>query len=132
MSIINDIYEKRTKEIDNYENAMTSNPIYVVYDVIEMYSECDSQYDQSTTLFDYNDDIKYLSEIDSELVSNNDDIDEKVRVSYHDRFVTVNFTRQGANDYIKLNYHNLYNPKIFVHHVPERNQELSNLLKLIS
>lgn len=56
---------------------------------------------------------------------------EVVKKSFHDRFVTVCFTMEGAEGFIKAEGHNLTNPRVYVGHVGRRNVELRGVLGLL-
>ena len=124
---------QRQKEIENGENAITTNPIYVVYDIVTSICE-PSDYSQSSSIFSYNDKQMWLSEYDNDVfedVEDEDENDRRIQISYHDRFITFAFIRADALEYIEKDKHNLNNPKIFVHHIPNKNQEVLAILDML-
>jgi hypothetical protein len=135
-----EIKQRRQKEILDGKNAATASPLYLVYDQSYTVCEHDTQYDQSTTVF--NDSEKYVRhdhEGGEKRAEPNTDIwgEEKgkwsavVKKSFHDRFVTVCFTRKGAEDFIKAERHNLTNPRIYVEYAERRNIELHEVLRAL-
>lgn len=141
--MIADIKIQRQLEIYNDEHLCTYPPLYVVYDVIETCCEHDSGFSGSTSL--KYDECKYLryfdednwieAEKDTENWNNVLYLDEMefssvLKVSFHDKFITCCFTKMAANDYIQREKHNLNNPYIFVHHIPYRNIQLTEIGQL--
>jgi hypothetical protein len=144
MEIIDKIKHTRQQEIEEGKNAATVPPIYVVLERIFSVCEITSDYSQGTTVFD--DDEEYVrvnSDGDEMPAEQSRDkwreviaVDEVlyypvVKKSFHDRFVTVAFTRKAAEDYIEMDRHNLTNPRIYVFGVNRRNIELLELIKLL-
>ena len=143
MDLINEIKTVRQQEIQENKNAWTVPPLYVVLDVVISVTEHNSDYSQSTSVFDYQDEYIRADEEGSELEAeeNTDKWDETITVEeteyrpvmrkgYHDRFVTICFTRKSAEDFIERERHNLSNPRIYVYGIPRRNIELVELGKL--
>jgi len=174
--MLKQIKQQRQKEIENRENALTRNPLYVVYDVVYSYAEYDTEYSGDTSIV-HNDTTDYVRvSVDSEIVevqeyddhmgeyktivyNEKDEVintiyhyDEKLdedeeliddkyeyyttfrpalRRFKHDRFETVCFTRKSAEEFIKMERHNLKNPKIYVHACERRNLEMMEMLKLL-
>lgn len=118
------IGRERQQEIRDGKHLATFPPLYVVYDQRETCCEPDTGFDQSTSLFDERSEVKYVEKDDSW------EPGEELSVSYHDVFVTVCFTRAGAEDFIQAERHNLSNPRIYVHYIPRRNHELVAIGKL--
>lgn len=146
MDKLKQILIKREQEIKEGKNAYTVPPLYVVYEEVRTFCEHTSQYDQSTTLFskpkteyvrvdgegEEYDVLSYTDLWSRELVVDEGDeqftLSEVLRKSSHDRFVTVCFTREAAEEFIKRERHNLRNPRIYVHAILRRNRELIDLL----
>ena len=124
MDMIQRVKEMRQQEIKDGKNACTTPPLYVVFDQVKTYCEPDTEYgySQSTTLFDETSKI--------EQVEVEDGVFRELSVSYHDQFVTVCFTRAGAEEFIRGERHNLQKPQIYVHYIPRRNYELVDIGKL--
>lgn len=134
------IKKRRQKEISEGKNAGTRNPLYVVYDQIQTYCEHDTSLDQSTTVFNHEDEfVRFDSEGNEKKAEANPDNwgyekgkwSAVVKKSFHDRFVTVCFTRKGAEDFIKAERHNLNKPRIYVEYAERRNIELHEVLKAL-
>lgn len=132
--LIDGIKEQRQKEIKEGKHACTRNPLYVVYDVITSFSE-DTSRDVSTSLFDYNDkyiDAKnYYEHLEEEKPSDIPSNEIMGKEGYHDRFITVCFTREAAEQFIKDEKHNLEKPRIYVHYAGRRNYQLQDILELL-
>lgn len=135
---IGKIGQTRQQEIKEGKNAITYPPLYVVFDEIYSYTEADSSYTQTTSLFNNSsdgDELMWVGEDDiipdddlAEYKKDNPDEDIKqLKVGHHDRFITVCFTRQAAEDFIKRERHNLNNPRIWVAFIPWRNFELREI-----
>lgn len=149
-NIIEQLFLVRQQEIIDGKNAYTVPPLYVVYDTINSYSPHDSDWSASTSLFGYEEKYIRVEEngegnyIEAEnsiegdwdeplTVKDTDDLlvyEPVIKESTHDRFVTVCFTRQGAEDFISRERHNLKQPRIYVHGVERRNVELIEIVKL--
>lgn len=150
--LIEGIKSVRVQEIKEEKNACTYPPLYVVYDIIESACEHNTDYSQATTLFGIDDKyIRPLLDGEGDFIeaeSDTDKWDEEIehtpegedealtyrpvlRVSHHDRFVTVCFTREAAEWFIKLERHNLKDPRIYVHAIPRRNLQLLELGRLL-
>ncbi|MEW6171295.1 MAG: hypothetical protein AB1472_07055 [Candidatus Omnitrophota bacterium] len=56
--------------------------------------------------------------------------DNNQSISFHE-FITCCFTMQAAEDFIWREKHNLKNPQIWVGHIPWRNFELREILKIL-
>lgn len=134
------IKKQRQKEIALGENLSTRNPIYVVYDQIYTVCEHDTIYEQNTTHFsvkekfvrhDYNGGEKAAEPYSQKWYDKVGKWSPVVKKSFHDRFVTVCFTRQAAKDFIEAERHNLTNPRIFVEYAQTRNKELLEVLKAL-
>lgn len=129
-SFLHDIEIKRQIEIANGEHVYTYPPLYVVYEQVETVVEASSNYDQNTTLFDDSPKYSTLSE-EKEEFDEDTDTDEDIKICYHDRFVTVCFTRKAAEDFITAERHNLTNPRIYVHSIERRNIQLIEIGKIL-
>jgi hypothetical protein len=149
--LIDAIKETRIQEIKDEKNACTYPPLYVVYDITETVCEHNTDYTQATTLFGIDDKyIRPLLDGEGEFIEAEGDTDKwdeeiehtpegeedaltyrsVLKMSHHDRFVTVCFTREAAEQFIKLERHNLKDPRIYVHGIPRRNVQLVELGKL--
>lgn len=150
-NIIEQITKIRQQEINDGLNASTVPPLYVVYDTINSYAEHNTAWSASTSLFQYEEKYIRVEEygegnfIEAEksqwgnwdeplTVKDTDDdlliYEPVIKESTHDRFVTVCFTRKGAEDFITRERHNLKQPRIYVHGVERRNVELIEVVKL--
>lgn len=132
-----EIKTRRQDEIRLGLNAFTAYPLYIVYDQIFTVSEYNSSYGQSTTCFNYSEIfVRHDNEgREKKAEKNTAEWDkpkgkwsEVVKKSFHDRFVTVCFTRKGAEDFIAAERHNLQNPRIYVQYAERRNLELHKIL----
>jgi hypothetical protein len=143
MDLINEIKTVRQQEIQDNNNAWTVPPLYVVLDVVISVTEHNSDYSQSTSVFNYQDEYIRADDEGSEIEAetNTDTWNEPItiedteyrpvmRKGYHDRFITVCFTRKSAEEFIERERHNLSNPRIYVYGIPRRNIELVELGKL--
>ncbi len=151
-NIIDEISATRQQEIEQGLNAFTVPPLYVVLDEVISVAEYDSAFSASTTLFDKSELYVRADEDGNEIpaeqqvgdnwdhplpVKSDNDSDSitqynpVVKKSFHDRFVTVCFTRQAAEEFIKMEGHNLNNPRIYVFGVPRRNIQLTQIVKLM-
>ena len=151
-TIIDKINTVRQREIIEEKNACTYPPLYVVYDIIQSACEHNTDYSQATTLFGIDDKyIRPLLDGEGEFIEAESNLTEKwdeeiehtpegedepltyrpvLKMSHHDRFITVCFTREAAEQFIKHERHNLSDPRIYVHGIPRRNIELVELGKL--
>ena len=120
------------EELRTQDNAITAEPLFVVYQEQRIYGVCD----------DYTDDFEWVDEDDHSCVADEDEAKrldalhkdgrptvldgfEYLRIGYKTvpRFVTACFTRKGAEDYIACNGHNLTKPYIYVESM-YRNEEM--------
>lgn len=135
-----DIKTQRQLEISAGENAATASPLYFVYQRGYTVVEPDTAYDQSTTRFGYMPELVRFDEDGNQKAAEKDPStwDEQkgkwrpvVKKVYHDKFVTVCFTRLAAENFIKAEKHNLKKPKIFVEYCERRNIEMQSVLAFL-
>lgn len=140
---LNYIRSARQQEIEQGLNAYTYPPIYIVFETIFSICEANSDYSQSTSLFGHREEfVRYSSEADHFISpENNGDWSSPIEVNgvaygkvvkkcYHDRFVTVCFTREAAQAYIQRDKHNLTNPRIYVQGINSKNIQLTAIGEL--
>lgn len=145
------------KELETQDNMHTDNPFFIVYRKRELPTSSDYSYDRCFYLEHVGDYIecgeteeeviKYLKETYGEDKDNkieeliklqntysfNDKLDEyftisKVYMFQVDVFVQGFFTRKGAEEYIRVNGHNLNKPYIYCNHL-YRNDEMREIRK---
>lgn len=131
---------QRQQEIIIGVHAMTVPPLYTIYEEVITICEFETGYNQSTTLFEEGKEQYRRYSADGAWIEG--DLDEDgynsielegtkygplVRCFFHDKFVTVCFTRDAAELFIKNERHNLSNPRIWVHAIPRRNIELNEI-----
>jgi hypothetical protein len=143
MDIIEKIKTAREKDIAENKMLNTANHIFVVFDVRYSFTEHSSPYEQSSSVFGYADEFfrcsnegetieaeDNTSTWDDTIEINGTTYNSVCRVGYHDKFVTVCFTKEAADKFIESERHNLKTPRIYVEHIPRRNRELRELCKL--
>jgi hypothetical protein len=150
MDIINNIKTTRQIEILDGKNLATRNPIYLVFQEIYSIASHQSDYQLGRNLRNKQDEyVRYLIDSDSFILANftnTDNWDDKieiknedgeiekysevVKIGYHDRFVSVFFTKESADLFIKQESHKLKNPYVYVEYIGNRNWQLQDLCKL--
>ena len=132
----NEIIPQREKEIEEWKNAWTRHPIYVVYNVIESYTTLDNEYSnlEDLTLYWYEPEdwyFKWEEEWwDSEDFEWIEDYDNATCTKFfRDVFTAIFFTRKWAEEYMKYQSHNLSDKAyIYTHYSWYANQEMDRLL----
>lgn len=151
LGVVNEIRAQRQKEHTEGKNFFSAHPLHVVFDVVVSCADGDSGYEISTTLnskdgyrdyyvwvkkddtevsFDFEDEKDFREYLaDEENKSTEEDFDV-LRAGYHDVFKTCCFTYEAAEEYIRLERHNLIKPYIYVECMPRRNEQMMKLAEI--
>jgi len=127
----------REQEIKDGKNAATAQPIYVVLDLQEKCAFTHDEINSDTNRVgkepiqgwvdsDYDDEPEFTtSEDEMEKMKS----PQEVTSFWIDSIVAFFITREGAEDYLKYQKHNLTEPYIYVFHTGYANFQMNNLLK---
>ena len=100
------------------DNRITDAPMFIVEQKARIYG-LDPQYGDGDYIWQHKDDPEYFlgtdEELEEEIVIGAAVKEQYEKVYYYEYwvFVTVCFTEQGCNDFLKINRHNLKEPRIF-------------------
>lgn len=128
----NEIIPKREKEIEEWKNLATRQPIYIVYDVDEYYTTYDEQY-SCLEMCSY----KEISRVHGRVVDDGDqwefiedNEDPELTKFYKDRYVAIFLTSEAAYDYMKYQSHNLSKRAyVYVEYTWYANRQMDLLLE---
>ncbi len=130
------IIPQREKEIEEWKNASTRQPIYIVYNVVESCTTFDSHYSnlEDLTLHQYKPEHWYFKwekeGWDSEDYEWVEDYENaEISKFFRDVFTAIFFTRKWAEEYMKYQSHNLSDKAyIYTHCSGYANHEMDSLL----
>lgn len=123
----------RKKEIEEGKNLATSNPIYVVLDLVDCYCSGHNEYSPTTNEKNKEQEHGYLDmSVEAEcrkFFISNDGMKEPEEATrfYIDKVVAFFFCSEHAYDYLEYQKHNLRDPYVYVFHAGYRNWEAENL-----
>lgn len=130
--IKNYIIPQREKEIKEWKNAGTRDPIYIIYDLEKHYIEAETdEYWLETTNLKWKKPKywKIVGEDEKEFIEIEDEDVDTIEF-YTDRLVAIFFTRKSAEDYLIYQKHNLSSEAyIYVQYPWYSNQEANMLFK---
>lgn len=124
----------REQEIKDGKNLATSNPVYVVLDLIKQISYGHDGYISCVTNHHGKDpEYGYIDRgsDEPEFCQNNigmDDYEEVTRF-WTDKVVAFFITSKAAYDYLKYQAHNMNDPYVYVFHSGYGNKQMDKLLK---
>lgn len=132
--LTNELIPLREKEIEEGKNLATSQPIYVVLDLVENCVSGHSEYSPITNYRNksfergYIDDatdleFKVFKKTDKRMKN-----PSEVTRFYTDSIVAFFLTSKGAHDYLKYQAHNLENAYVYVFYSGYGNKEMNSLL----
>jgi hypothetical protein len=107
------------QDVATQDNAITELPVFIVQQRKRLYG-IDDSYATESVWVDKDDwseveDLEKIKELDA-AEKNGDDIEDYERCGIRDEweFVTACFTRVGCEEYLRVNGHNLTDPRIYV------------------
>lgn len=127
-------FRYRAERMRTQDNACTANPIFIVYEKERIYGMDPAYADENIVWIDSGNDYAEADEKKAKALERyynyfGTEPRNWTRTAYIDcdKFSTVCFTRQGAEDYINAHKHNLKRPHIYVEHLHRRNWEMNSV-----